>query len=1278
VREVSKRTIGLRHYDVQMIGGIVLHRGEIAEMRTGEGKTLVATLPLYLNGLTSRGVHLVTVNDYLARRDARWMAPIFNFLGLTIGVLQMAARTENGKKAFLVDLEKTSSQEDQHQLRMVSRREAYQADLTYGTNSEFGFDYLRDNLSRDKSERVQRSHFYCIIDEVDNVLIDEARTPLIISGPAQDEGEWYRKMAQVVRQLRPEDYEVEERDRQVNLTEIGEARVEELLNMALRDPDRPEDITPEQARVLGHLEQALRAEFLYKRNKEYLKIGNKIVIVDEFTGRQMPGRRWSEGLHQAVEAKEGVPVKPENITYATITIQNYFRMYEKLAGMTGTALTEAEEFDKIYQLEVLPIPTNLDYLAEREDTDLIALKDKDEYGYEYIYYTRDGLPEKHPLFWKRKDYPDVVYRTEEAKLRAIVQEIIRFHIIGRPQLVGTTSVEHSDLLSNRLSTASVRQLMQVMLIRQAWLDQNNLTMIDRTPPELKPLSAPLDKLRSHDLRQIVKETNLNLPSLDPAQNDNLPLLLHALDLRPEHAARLDTAIRNGVPHQVLNARKHDTEALIIAGAGAFDAVTIATNMAGRGVDIKLGGELYEEIIQDINTHVLRGIVEDPFSMNHEERCAALQKVNDYGIYEEKVNTYIDYVDKMDKVRELGGLHVIGTERHEARRIDNQLRGRAARQGDPGSSRFYLSLEDELMRLFGGQQVEALWGRMALDDSLPIEMRILGRIVEQSQERVEGNNFDIRKHLLEYDDVLNAQRQRIYDQRDRIFDKEDLTEDILDMLRSELQERILTSLANEEGPWQLLGYLNDVQPPIQYEDLGFASFTYRLLMDEIQRSVGTEPDTAALKAALLDLANRALQAEREHILNRTNILIDTTEDKLNNRLQEAEETLDLILEGLENADLDEPQPVRSPQELQIELGTLLRVPLKLPQDHLRKMLDGEGEEVREAIFDQVQEQLISLNVRRLHGALERTLGRGSLKASLDSTNTRDWQKAADQILQAVEELFDQRQKRLIGQEGEIARDLDKGLKDIADVPLNDASLIQILSLMIVGTRLAFSEKTHRRIKLRYGRLHYIYLAAHLIGVSEPEEISERVVQHLEEALQVLEKVRGRFQWSQFQKVNATLSQFDESLQNQLKGALGEEKFSRLVSLSLFDFNDEDRQLVSNILGRRLQNDAYRQLLLQVVSNQWVEYLTQVEALRIQVGMERYGQRDPLVQYKSKATDMFKQLLKNIRLGVVSKAFTFRPRAITVESSELPTEKNLAQPAAQTSQASGKRKKKRKRH
>ena len=431
VREAGKRTIGLRHYDVQMVGGMTLHSGKIAEMRTGEGKTLVATLPLYLNAIAGHGVHLVTVNDYLARRDARWMAPIYQALGLTVGVLQMAARTENGAKAFLVDFDKESPHEDQHQLRMVNRAEAYRADITYGTNAEFGFDYLRDNLTMSLEARVQRGHFFAIVDEVDNILIDEARTPLIISGPAQDEAEWYIRMAQVVRQLRPEDYEVNEKDRTVNLTEIGEAHVEEILAMPLRDPERPEDITPEQARTLGYLEQGLRAQFLFRRNKDYLVQAGKVVIVDEFTGRLMPGRRWSEGLHQAVEAKEGVKVEPENITYATITLQNYFRMYEKLAGMTGTALTEAEEFHKIYKLEVLPIPTNLEYTASLTNAELLEIEERDADGYKYKFYTRRTDPNRSPLYWKRKDFPDVVYRTAEAQTAS--------HLPGDPPLLYSRS-----------------------------------------------------------------------------------------------------------------------------------------------------------------------------------------------------------------------------------------------------------------------------------------------------------------------------------------------------------------------------------------------------------------------------------------------------------------------------------------------------------------------------------------------------------------------------------------------------------------------------------------------------------------------------------------------------------------------------------------------------------------------------------------------------------------------------------------------------------------------
>ena len=403
VREAAKRTIGERHYDVQIIGGLVLHQGKIAEMRTGEGKTLVATLPLYLNALTGHGVHLVTVNDYLARRDARWMGAIYHFLGLSVGILQMAAATENGKKAFRYDPEKASPHEDQHEMRLVERREAYQADITYGTNSEFGFDYLRDNMVYRLEDKVQRGHHYAIVDEVDNVLIDEARTPLIISGPASGDVGWYGRMAVLVRQLKPEDYEVSEKDRSVSMTEIGTAHMEQLLGQPLRDPDRPEDVTPEQAHLLGFLEQALRAQHLFKRNKDYLVQGGKVLIVDEFTGRLMPGRRWSDGLHQAVEAKEGVRVEPENVTYATITLQNYFRMYTKLAGMTGTALTEAEEFDKIYKLAVLPIPTNLEFQAFGPEAPLVEVKAKDEEGYAYAYFARNDDPGREVVFWRRKD-----------------------------------------------------------------------------------------------------------------------------------------------------------------------------------------------------------------------------------------------------------------------------------------------------------------------------------------------------------------------------------------------------------------------------------------------------------------------------------------------------------------------------------------------------------------------------------------------------------------------------------------------------------------------------------------------------------------------------------------------------------------------------------------------------------------------------------------------------------------------------------------------------------
>jgi preprotein translocase subunit SecA len=608
VREAAKRTLSQRHYDCQLIGGIVLHQGKIAEMKTGEGKTLAATLPLYLNALEEKGCHLITVNDYLARRDTVWMGQIYHLLGLSVGCL-------NHEQSFLYDPEYKKPAEEKEKmrdelgafyvvedfLRPCSRKEAYEADITYGTNNEFGFDYLRDNMVLDLKNQVQRGFHYAILDEVDFILIDEARTPLIISAPDKESSKWYQEFARIMPRLnREEDYEIDEKMRVATLTEEGIDKIEKILGM--------ENIYEEKGmRYLHHLEQALRAQAIFKKDKDYVVKNGKVIIVDEFTGRLMPGRRWSGGLHQAVEAKEGVEVKAESITLASITFQNLFRMYEKLAGMTGTAVSSAEEFDRVYGLEVVIIPTN------------------------------------KPLI--RKSLADKVYKTERGKFKAIIEEIKRRHNLGQPILVGTRSVEKNEELSKLLK-------------------------------------------------------------------------------------------REGIPHQVLNAKNHQREGEIIAQAGKLRTVTVATNMAGRGVDIILGG-------------------------NPQDKQEA------------------------KKIKELGGLHIIGTERHEARRIDNQLRGRAGRQGDPGSSQFFLSLEDELLRVFGGERVKKLMSALKIPEDEPIEANLISKAVEASQAKIEGLHFDLRKRLLDYDNVLNKHREVIYKKRREILEKAKngkLRPEILQMLK----------------------------------------------------------------------------------------------------------------------------------------------------------------------------------------------------------------------------------------------------------------------------------------------------------------------------------------------------------------------------------------------------------------------------------------------------------------------------------------------------------------
>ncbi len=661
VRETSKRVLGMRHFDVQLIGGVVLHQGKIAEMKTGEGKTLVATLPVYLNALLERGVHVVTVNDYLAKRDAEWMGKIYNFLGLDVGVIV-------------------------HGLDDAERKKAYQADVTYGTNNEFGFDYLRDNMKYSLEDMVQRDFYYAIVDEVDSILIDEARTPLIISGPSDESTELYYRVNQIIPFLKEDHYKIDEKAKAVTLTEEGVAQCERLLGVEnLYDPANTE--------LLHHVQQALKAHKLFKKDVDYIVKDGQVIIVDEFTGRIMPGRRYSDGLHQALEAKEGVKIESENQTLASITFQNYFRMYEKLAGMTGTADTEAAEFKKIYNLDVVVIPTH------------------------------------KPMI--REDYPDVVFRTVEEKFKAAAKEIKEMHEKGRPVLVGTTSVENSEKLSELLK-------------------------------------------------------------------------------------------KMGVPHEVLNAKHHEREAEIVAHAGEKGRVTIATNMAGRGTDIVLG----------------------------------------------------------EGVRELGGLHILGTERHESRRIDNQLRGRSGRQGDPGSSRFYLSLEDDLLRIFGSDKIAGLMDKMGMAEGEPIEHNMLSKAIENAQRKVEAHNFEIRKHLLEYDDVMNKQREVVYALRKQIMKGENLREEIYAYIE-EISQRLAETYFDdktspEEWDWDALDEtlrvrygveksIKDVDPkPTSLEEL--KELIESMLKEAYERQVerfGEEEMTMAERFIMLQNLDSIW---KDHLLN----------------------------------------------------------------------------------------------------------------------------------------------------------------------------------------------------------------------------------------------------------------------------------------------------------------------------------------------------------------------------------------------------------------------------
>ena len=679
VREAGKRVLNMRHFDVQLIGGYFLHNGHIAEMRTGEGKTLVATLPAYLNALTGKGVHVITVNDYLAKRDSEWMGKIYKFLGLSVGVILSGGRTADD---------------------FAAKKAAYDCDITYGTNNEFGFDYLRDNMAGSLEMLVQRPYNYAIIDEVDSILIDEARTPLIISGRLEKSAELYQLMAKIAPQMKKDtDYEVDEKNKNIILTEDGIDHAQELLNI--------KDLFDINTQYAHHLLQALKAKELFVKDTDYVVKNGEVMIVDEFTGRLMEGRRWSDGLHQAVEAKEGVKIQDETQTLASITFQNLFRLYPKLSGMTGTAMTEEAEFGKIYNLEVTTIPTN------KPDI--------------------------------RINYPDVIYKTERAKYNAVVDDIIKMHKIGRPVLVGTISIEKSEYVS--------------ALLKQ-----------------------------------------------------------------------------KGIKHNVLNAKHHEKEAYIIAQAGRVGAVTIATNMAGRGTDILLGGNAEYMAKEKLE------------SMGVSQDSPDYEKIKDEVLAEARKITEEEH----KKVVEAGGLHVIGTERHESRRIDNQLRGRAARQGDPGSTRFFLSLEDNLMRIFGGDKITALMNMLNVEEDIAIENALITKQIQSAQKKVETYHFDIRKSVLEYDDVMNIQREKFYAQRRKVLAGKNLSEDIYYMIEKEIDRLLKSYISPEQHPEEYV-----------YEDLERMIKELHSIIPQLSHFTVNDVQNLRYEAIYKKLKDFAIKAYSDH-------------------------------------------------------------------------------------------------------------------------------------------------------------------------------------------------------------------------------------------------------------------------------------------------------------------------------------------------------------------------------------------------------------------------------
>jgi preprotein translocase subunit SecA len=1147
VREASIRTTGLRHYDVQIMGGLLLHRGEVVEMRTGEGKTLVATLPLFLNALAGRGVHLVTVNEYLARRDGGWMGKIFHFLGLSvacIGPQNFSALYDPGYVNPGAELE----DERLVHWRPCNRQQAYLADITYGISSEFGFDYLRDNMATRVEQLVQRDLYFAVIDEVDNVLIDEARTPLIISGPASQSGKEYVRFSDYVRRLKPntagEDeepnghYDIDEKSRSISLTEMGIAEVERRIPEI--DHEAGESLyDPRFFHLTYYLDNALRAQYLFKRDVEYVVEGDEVIIVDDFTGRLMPGRRYSDGLHEAIEAKEGVNVRRETVTVATITLQNYFRLYEKLGGMTGTALTDAEEFDKIYKLGVAPLPTNVQDIVDNGRLPLQERREKVE-GAEAISYVDPETGASR--FFKRIDFADQVYATVSAKDNAIIQEIKRIHEIGRPILVGTTSVEHSELIDRRLKAEGIPHIVlnakihqsEALVVAQAGRKKAvtiSTNMAGRGTDILlggnpEGLAAEMMEKKLFDRVQLTQlalrlfedgeTTALEFARKHPKLEEALVPELQAMKKRFDAAlAEIEKVQLIGYLGRALGQQyavdyEETLHVIRMVRAGQLGEARFYLDERGKDVAlvddiIRLQSEYIRyQAVQEDPQGAAQFLAEMLFDKHYNARAALIRAVL-AGEDEEarKVVTAVsgfppDIIAQIhqvveetkaeqQEVRRLGGLHVIGSERHESRRIDNQLRGRAARQGDPGSSRFFLSLEDDLMRRFGGERLKAWMSRGVLSnipEDMPLEFSVLDRIIESSQERIEGYNFDMRKNVVEYDDVMSRQRQAIYKERRAILRGEsiDLNEKIEAAFVVAIQDLVNNYIDN---------YINFVRGEI----------------DNAIRDVSTDAldiiNIGGLIARLRGLLPNIIELDRAH-------LSELSADRLRDTL------LTLAYEN-------EEKGLNLQQLLQ---ATSRFLPLLAAVPNLASLASR-----------RTGQQAARDSLRRDYIAQVEAFYNDFLAQHIDrSEREKIWHEA----------------------EGRLALAFDQfGLE----------------SLTIKN-----SEARQRRFRLAVDVAVRDLLLASLSALD-----SDQLV--------------------------AALQEYVNKMQDRWRKQIGEEEYQNFQRL----------------------------LLLDAIDREWRDYLTAMDDLRREVGLEAVGQRDPKVQYKIRSAEMFANMRQNIDRDVVDRFF-----------------------------------------